>query len=430
MQELLEQVLRRNELKCDDQFPALPTNLAASSPVLAEAESYFAEDRYWPQGDDHGRGNKLQTYQQFRKIERAHKKWVQYHMDEGIPTFFSLLSVEQNVDEARLDEVYAYKREYSSFPEDIIEEAYRTLKNPKLRLTYIQFLKVFRDYYGGVAPPEYRAGLEKCHACKQNLEKQTILFSFIWQHHPNWKALYEMGINLLALGKVKVEDDAGKLSKLSQRKIRNPSQQARLCANIRRALSDPATLAEYHVFADVISRQIPPQEAILLKKFPRLWIKCEFTPEEIEFLLGDEEVEAGIRRWYAIKERQSDWVQFLPPYTETFYHLLDIPSPLANSAEGESMAIVANDLACENKIFRDLLFEKFKKASKTPKVNAAYTVLRNPSEKADYDWMLTYNVLMAKVAALLGSFRKCREDLLKKLSKKLVSGIPVTDGLF
>ena len=420
LEDLLQQVLRRTELQCTSEIPEQIDTLVELSPTLAKIGRFFVEDRYWPQGNALSKGKPRQAYQKLRQFERTNKKWVRYHLDQGLPTFFSMLCVEPKVDEERLEDVYGYKRKNSSFPEDVLDEAYRTLKNPKLRTNYLQFLKVFQNYYVDVLDAKYQASLDKDHEILLKIEKNTILHSIILQRHPNWDVLYEIGINLLSAGKVKASDDAQKPMILSRKKNGKQSSEGRIRTLVRQALSDPATLADYRVFVGIIPFLLPPEESNLLVKFQGLWKKCNFSPEEFETLLGDDPVEEMIRKWYSIKRCQSDWARFLPPNSETYYHLLGLPSPLTKSCGNSTSRFVEAGFEESTKIFRDTLFEQFRRAPKTPEINAAYTVLRNPKDKADYDWLLAHNILITRVAALLGSFRMFREDCLKKISKGLV----------
>lgn len=420
LQALLDEVVQRREDQQQNQkkIPRAPrTNLSHLSPLLAEAENFFAEDMYWPKEDAPTRGKQFQTYQRFRGFERAHKKWTRYHCDEGYPTFFSILCAEPRLDIFRLDKVYPFKLANSSFPKDLIEEAYKTLKSEKLRTTYLQFLKIFQEFYVDVADPEYRTSLDEAHEAHQYIEKNQILLSCISGGHPNWGVMHEMGINLLSIGRIKSGDNAEKLARLSQRKPKPPGSILSIIrSQVRLALSSSGTLAEYKLFAEIYPPSLPPKENDLIKKYRNLWTKCNFQPADFEILLSAEPVEKMISKWDDTLNQHGDWAKNLPPNPDTFYHLLDLPPPPSLSpATGTS--------------FRDLLFAKFKTLPKTPEVNAAYTVLRNPTDKADYDWMLTCHPTVAKVVPLLESFRQLRDDLLKILVEKLANGIPPEECL-
>ena len=113
-------------------------------------------------------------------------------MREGFPTFFAILSVNYKVDETRLAQARAFQRKMNAFPEDVIEEAYKTLKNQKLRANYIRFLKAFQEVYLDLED-NLRDEIKQEHRKWVKKEKEAILMNFIFEHHPNWDILYDLG---------------------------------------------------------------------------------------------------------------------------------------------------------------------------------------------------------------------------------------------
>ena len=100
------------------------------------------------------------------------------------------------------------------------------------------------------------------------------------------------------------------------------------------------------------------------------------------------------------------------PPASNFYQILGINTPPALSDTSSS------DQA--NPPFRDVLFDSFKVAPKSPDVSLAYTVLRNPQLKSQYDWMIENNMVMMKMTCILACFRNVAKPLLKQLSERFV----------
>ncbi|OLS13941.1 MAG: hypothetical protein RBG13Loki_2444 [Promethearchaeota archaeon CR_4] len=408
-----------SEFKGDFEFPVrrgiweqIKKN-SNQSPSMSQASTFFVEDtRFWPVDGVFSTGKQMRSYQKLRQFERSYKYWVRYHLDEGLPTFFSILCSEPNVDEMLLEKVYTFKIKHSSFPKDVLDEAYRTLKNPRLRTRYLQFLKVFQNYYADVPDDKYKAALNKQHNHWQSLEFATILHDSIINRHPNWDALYEMGINLQDVGKIKENETASDLSSIKTKNYNVQPKEKILHTLTRQSFGDAASLDEYKIFIQVFPRVMNSKELHCIQKHQKLWKKVNFTPEEFALLLGETPIEEMVKKWYSLTSQQADWASYLPPKKGTLYTLLNIPPPsLKDTVIGSNK---------NERPFKDLLFEQYKSAQKTPEINLAYTTLRNPNTKADYDWMLSQHALCTKVAALLGAFRTMKDDHLKTINKGIV----------
>jgi len=88
-----------------------------------------------------------------------------------------------------------------------------------------------------------------------------------------------------------------------------------------------------------------------------------------------------LNKWTVMIQRYPEWTNHLPPKKETFYHLLGIRKDDADRFP------VEDDV-------RDFLRDKYQSINKTPEVNFAYTFLRKPDVRGDYDWMLLNNRIM------------------------------------
>ena len=88
------------------------------------------------------------------------------------------------------------------------------------------------------------------------------------------------------------------------------------------------------------------------------------------------------------------WLDYLPPNKNSFYRILNIDINNLNSInEMESNT--------KNSEFRELLFKKYKIVEKTSETNLAYSVLKNPQTRKEYDWLLENNLILMKILFLL-----------------------------
>ncbi|OQX21172.1 MAG: hypothetical protein BWK75_03740, partial [Candidatus Altiarchaeales archaeon A3] len=105
-----------------------------------------------------------------------------------------------------------------------------------------------------------------------------------------------------------------------------------------------------------------------------------------------------LNKWSILTQRYSEWRNYLPPKKETFYHILGIRKDDADRFPDE------DDV-------RDFLRDKYQSVNKTPEVNFAYTFLRKPDVRGDYDWMLLNNRL---THGILNFFITMDEQEIKK----------------
>jgi len=87
-------------------------------------------------------------------------------------------------------------------------------------------------------------------------------------------------------------------------------------------------------------------------------------------------IKKNMDRWYEITERNYDWHGYLPPDKETFYDILRVDK---NKIDLMNL---------DKKEFESMLRDKYRNMERTPKVNLAYSVLKNINLRQDYNWML------------------------------------------
>ncbi|MDI6730005.1 MAG: hypothetical protein QMD06_00470 [Candidatus Altarchaeum sp.] len=108
-----------------------------------------------------------------------------------------------------------------------------------------------------------------------------------------------------------------------------------------------------------------------------------------------------INKWKVLTQRYSEWTNYLPPKKETFYHILGIRKDDA-------------DRFPDKDDVRDFLRDKYQSINKTHEVNFAYTFLRKPDVREDYDWMLLNNRFIHEI---VNFFMAMDEQEIKKTKR-------------
>jgi curved DNA-binding protein CbpA len=400
----------RNEMKQVEalQKQAVSSSLHAAGDRFLDdipgLERYFTEDKYFPKNGVVTRGKQNQTYSKFKSVMSTHKKWAKFNVDAGYPTFYSIMCVTpKDVDVARMEDVSKLKQERSYIPKEVIDEAYRTLKNPTERTEYYRFLLIFQEAFIDLFPEKERAEILHEHAKIQLQEKRNVACAVILKRHANWGVLYDVGVNLLAIARIKETHDIRAVVRLKNKYAKDPSETGRLRASICTFFSNPVYLHEYQAFLILypevsLNPELREQILALQKKF----LKASFDSIDLSLFLKDKPISPMLKNWQDIKNKHSDWARFLPPNKDNFYLVLGI--------EKTGQIDRKDKFEEDGSNFRTRLFEKFKILPKTVEVNQAYTVLRSPAEKEAYDFMLTHHLEMQRMDALLD---RC-DDVIRK----------------
>jgi len=372
---------------------------------------YFSNDIYWPRRDTKNRIREIKIYQELRYFEKSYRNWLDFHLENGIPTFYSILGVNFNVNIKLLKQIYEFKQENSFIPIDIIEEAYKTIKKAEIRAKYNRFLKMFRNYYNSLDEEE-RLELDAKHSEWQYYEKKKTILSLILERHKNWKILYLIGINLFSISKIKSDYKTQDILELYEKYSKDTSKIGKILAYVTQTFLNSFVYQEYRIFLSIFPSIFLDQEKNLVaKKLQKHWQKMNFTINDFrDILLSKEPLMERINKYNSILSKNNDWLNYLPPHKKTLYQVLDID--IVNLNSSDLMELKDNNLQ-----FRDLLFKKYKNARKSPKTNLAYTTLKNPQRRANYDWMFKNNLVLMKILFLLQI-----EDLGNEHLKQILKG--------
>lgn len=356
---------------------------------------YFSDDKYWPKRDTKKRIREIKIYQELKHFERSYQNWLDFHLENGFPTFYSVLGANFNVNMNRLHEIYKFKKENSYIPIDIIEEAYKTIKKTEIRSKYNRFLKMFRNYYNSLDEEE-RSELDVKHSEWQYYEKKKIIMSLILERHKNWEILYLIGINLFSISKIKSNCKMQDIIALCEKSFKDTTKRGKILAYITQTFLNSFVYQEYRTFLSIFpSFFLKKEKNLVAIKLQKHWQKINFTINDFrDILLSEEPLMDKINTYKSILSTNNDWLNYLPPHKKTLYQVLDIDIVNLNSNDSLELKNI-------NSQFRDLLFKKYKNAQKSPETNLAYTTLKNPQIRANYDWMLKNNLVLMKIFFLL-----------------------------
>jgi curved DNA-binding protein CbpA len=278
-------------------------------------------------------------------------------------------------------------------PEEVLDEAYKVLKNANRRTEYYGFLKLYQEAFIDIFPEKERNEILLEHARIQAEEKRNMACAVIMKHHLNWSILYDVGINLLAIARIKETHDERGVARLQKRNAKDPSVGGMLRASICSYFINPVFLREYRAFLklypETFLKQGLERPLVALQKG---FLKASPDPVDLLLILETEPIAPMVEKWREIMHKHDDWVKYLPPNENNFYTSLGIETPgqpSDDNSDGEQTG------------FRAELFEKFKALPKTVEVNQAYTVLRNPADKEAYDWMQAHHVEIQRMETLL-----------------------------
>nr|MDO8116069.1 hypothetical protein [Candidatus Sigynarchaeota archaeon] len=287
-----------------------------------------------------------------------------------------------------MTDVHGLKCKYSYIPDEILDDALQTLKNPRMRMEYYRFLVIFQEAFVALFSDDDRASMLKDHAEIQSKEKKHMACAVILKHHPNWGELFDIGVNLLSISRNDVKG-ANANARVGGKSRKGSSKSTDVRSSIGTYLSNQDLLLEYKVFLEYY------KECFLKPEFKDtiLSLQDEFVGKRLDAIdqslfLKQESINALVEHWHEIFQKNGDWARFLPPNNENFYSILGLDK------EKQNRGIGTND---DESVFRKMLLDKFKVLPKTIEVNQAYTVLRNPANRDEYNWMLDHHLEMQRM---------------------------------
>ena len=307
-----------------------------------------------------------------------------------------------------MKKAYDLKSAFSSFPQYIIDEALDVLSDPKLQKEYDELLFVF-EQMTKCMPPWEKNEMIRIHSLRVNAEKEFFRMRPLL---PRYKTYIDFYMN----GMPDLYEIAGLDHDSSTEEIKKRCDSCSdLYKKILEILLNPTSREEYDFvmrFMLKFGNKIEIENRMNRKKRWEGLDKNLFEKTVLFGLCNSEEMEKFKVRLYEILKSNQDWLQYLPPNKETFFSTLGIDK---------------NSLPDDKKEIEKVIREKYRTLEKTPKINLAYTVLKNASQREDYLYLMQNIDILNATQKIFSDEEpvvqpeKMRNGKKKKSSKQTVS---------
>jgi curved DNA-binding protein CbpA len=333
-------------------------------PVLEQVIS-IQDDPYWKVSSLHIDMQRLgRSMIKFEHFVEEFPEWVDPLL-EGIPTWYCVLGVYRGASEEEIEEAYSKKSQFSYFRAFFIEEAYDVLTNKNQQKKYDELLFLFEQYSKSMSASDKKELIEN-HNKYIKCEKEFIRMSEIQPQYMKFLELQLLGAPGLyeIIGSVKdasIED--------IKRKCEGGSE---LFKKIYSILGDPKKRDDYDFLMYFTGRYGSKEDHELRNRKTKKWEKIDRKSfEQIILMSIDIDNTMQIqKRMNEIINANQDWLKYLPPNKDTFFSILGIEQ---------------SSLTGDKKEIEKILREKYRPLEKTPIVNLAYSVLKNESQRVDYN---------------------------------------------
>ncbi len=349
---------------------------------VLKQEIPIQNDPYWKVSgiymDAHRVGRFISKFEQF---EDRHPEWTDDLMD-GMPTYYCVLGAERGATKEQIEQAYEKKLKFSSYPDEVIDEAFDVLSNPRLQKEYDELLFTFEQITKSMHPPEKNELIKK-HSAHISTEKEYIKMGQILSKYKDYTFLYMHGIpDLYEIAGIAEDSTAEEIK-------RNCRADSELLKKICAVLIDPASREEYDFMLGFIAKYTDKERLEQREINRKKWNQLDRGIfEKIILTTLDEPgvIEKYMQRQIEILNSNQDWKQYLPPNKETFLSILGLD---------------AGSLRTDKKEVERAIREKYRHLEKTPQVNLAYSVLKNTSQRDDYLWLLENHKMLDMLFSLI-----------------------------
>ncbi len=352
------------------------------------------DDPYWKISSLFVNEERLGRYvNRFIQFEKRQYQWVNDIMN-GFPTYYCIMGVSRGATILEVIQAFERRIEFSCYPDEVIIEAFRVLQNPGLRKEYDEFLFVF-EQFSKILPPSEKKELIELHS-KHIAEGKLV------GKVEEIRKTYNDYFHLFLEGMPDIYEFAGLEKDLDIETLKGESpKDSELLKKIYSVLTDPASRENYDTMINFVYKHLEREALNNLEKKKEYWKHIDKEISDKIMLLALTEPDA-INKFYSrcskILNINQDWKQYLPPADETFFSILGVD-------EGSIKA--------DKKDLEKILRDKYRKFERTPKVNLAYSVLKNMSMREDYLW-LNENLRMLDVINSLFSETKTDRPMAKR----------------
>ncbi|VVB86989.1 DnaJ domain protein [uncultured archaeon] len=327
------------------------------------------DDPYWKVSAAHMDAHRIGRFlAKFEKFEENHPEWTE-ELLEGTPTFYCVLGIRKGTGKDEVEKAYHLKSVFSSYPDYILDESLEVLSDPKLQKEYDELLFVFEQMTKCI-PATEKNDLIQMHSLRLNVEKDFVRMEPLMSRYKSYIDFYMNGMpdfyEISGLGhdssmeEIKKRCDGG----------------SELFKKIYVILGNPASREEYDFLMRFMLKFGGSSEVEKRLNRKKRWESLDnnlFEKIVLFALSNSEETEKFKKRIYEILKSNQDWLQYLPPNRETLFSMLGIDK---------------NSLPDDKKEIEKVIRDKYRNLEKTPRINLAYTVLKNASQRDDYLYLM------------------------------------------
>jgi hypothetical protein len=380
--------------------------------VKAEATPQLPiqDDPYWKVSpvfmDIHRIGRHIER---FERIGDQHPQWLNDIL-EGVPTYYCVLGVHRGATMDAIVSAFAERMDSPSYPEEILYEALDVLSTPLLQAEYDEFLSLF-EHYTKCLPPFEKKELIQKHTDAINNANKMDFFTQIQNKFGEYCNLYFEGMP-------DFYEYAGLLKDSDIETIkRDCPHDSELLKKIYSTLTTPNLRQEYDTLLAFLSENGSPEGFENQKNKKLLWKQLDREMVENIILLilsRPDAIEYYFKKSDTILNTNQDWREYLPPSKESFFSILGVDAGVLSEDKKEVESIIRN---------------KYRQLERTPRVNLAYSILKNQTLRDDYLWLFENNAMITTIASLLSikkvpkpaSQRSTTDTLIEKILRKALS---------
>ncbi|TRZ92276.1 MAG: hypothetical protein D4R88_00665 [Methanosarcinales archaeon] len=371
-------------------------------------EISIEDDPYWKVGGVHMDAHRVGRFlNKFEHFEEKHPEWTDELLG-GAPTFYCVLGVPKGSGIDEVKKAYDMKSAFSSFHQYLIDEALDVLSDPKLQKEYDELLFVF-EQMTKCMPPWEKNEMIRIHSLRVNAEKEFFRMRPLLPRYKTYIDFYMNGMpDLYEIAGIDHDSSIEEIKKRCD-------SGSDLSMKIFDILGNTTSREEYDFVMRFMLKFGDRSEIENRMNRKKRWESLDKNLFEKTVLFGlcnSEEMENFKKRLYEILKSNQDWLQYLPPNKETFFSTLGIDK---------------NSLPDDKKEIEKVIREKYRTLEKTPKINLAYSVLKNASQREDYLYLMQNVDILNATQKIFSddepvvSPEKMRKGKKKKSSKKTMS---------
>jgi curved DNA-binding protein CbpA len=309
------------------------------------------------------------------KLERLEALYPECTDDlyNELPSYYGVLGVSKKSSKDDVKEAYERKKKYSGYPPDVIERAYEMLSDDKKRSTYDKILRLFLNISQALPLSEKEEMIHE-HVEWLNRERERATVGYIKEKHNAWIDLFFRGAptfyEVLNENKNKNKNKNKNRDKI---KDKNSKNRLRLVEALNEIIKDKQLKWEYDFMRNIFNKILNRRGLEAIKRKKAFWRGKE------GFYFALLKYHNYLDKYNELLGKYPDWKEYtgIGDGKETFYEVLDIDMD-------RGVNIISEDKYDTESFIRNA----YKDKERTPKVNLAYSVLKNSKLREEYNWLL------------------------------------------